>query len=903
MVDGSLLFDTKVNTGGFNRGVKSISGAIGSLKSQFVRLGTAIGLAFGVSQLVSFGKQAIETASDITEVQNVVDTAFGSMSNKMEDFANTAVDTFGISKLTAKQTGSTFMAMAKGMGIAQDNASDMALSLTGLSADMASFYNVEQSVASTALKSVFTGETETLKQFGIVMTEANLEAYALSQGITKSISNMSQAEKVQLRYNYVMQQTSLAQGDFAKTQDSWANQTRILSERWKEFSGTVGTLLMNTLLPAVKLINNALSTLIDYANRAVTSLSKIFGWEIETSNATTSVNKNTQETADNLNKSTNEQNNLTKAVNKTNKATKKQNKELKDGLASYDELNVMAQSNNTSDSTPSSSTSQDSVDPVSTLYQQQSKNDKKDNLGKELSNNIKTAFQDLYKKSGLEAFFANIQKGINTVNWRAIGDKFRDVFKSLKPIATTSLKGVLSVGKSFMSALGSNIGGLVSVCGKALQTAVGGIALWLSNIKYKVIGFITDISDNLTIGFNNLSTFFQNVFGIIGGSIDRVRVVMETSISNMLSGITNFVGAIGIVVSSAFNIITESLVAWTEKDGATIGTFFDTIQFQISDVMNTIGTIFNDIGSIIYEWWNGEDGGAVIFKNICDMFTNVGTTLMNVYNEWIKPVWDFVVDTVLSAWNNAIKPVFTKVINYIGKVANLIADLWNNYLSPIVNLLVEYLKPIIVNVLKAIKGFFDTVFTGIGDILGGFIDILSGLIDFITGVFTGDWKKAWNGIKTIFKGVWDAFFGIVKVPINLIIDGINLLWSGIYSAVKGIVDGIGGIAGAIGDLFGQDWHFSMPSEPPLIPKLATGTVVPASYGEYLAVLGDNKREPEVVSPLSTMKQAFLEAMNESGGFSGGDINLTVTLDGAVVYKNVVKHNNQDRKRRGKSQLA
>ena len=154
------------------------------------------------------------------------------------------------------------MAMAAGMGLANDSASDMAVALTGLSADMASFHNVGH--ASTALKSIFTGETETLKQFGIVMTDANLQAYALSKGITKSTVDMSQAEKVQLRYNYVMSQTALAQGDFAKTSDSWANQTRILSEQWKEFGATIGTVLMNVLLPAVKAINSLLSQLIAY---------------------------------------------------------------------------------------------------------------------------------------------------------------------------------------------------------------------------------------------------------------------------------------------------------------------------------------------------------------------------------------------------------------------------------------------------------------------------------------------------------------------------------------------------------------------------------------------------------------------------------------------------------------
>lgn len=158
--DGSLVFNRKIDKSGFNSGVSSLTQSFGKFKSSLSKIGSAVGIAFDVKHLIAFGKSAIETASDLTEVQNVVDTAFGSMSYKMEEFADKAIETYGISKLSAKQTGSTFMAMAKGMGFASDGASDMAIALTGLSADMASFYNEEQSVAFTALKSVFTGETE-----------------------------------------------------------------------------------------------------------------------------------------------------------------------------------------------------------------------------------------------------------------------------------------------------------------------------------------------------------------------------------------------------------------------------------------------------------------------------------------------------------------------------------------------------------------------------------------------------------------------------------------------------------------------------------------------------------------------------------------------------------------------
>ena len=152
-------------------------------------------------------------ASDLEEVQNVVDVSFGDMADEVEKFANSAVQNFGMSALTAKRMASTFMSMANGMGLAAKDGKNMSLQLTALAGDMASFYNVEQDVAQTALNSIFTGETESLKKFGIVLTEANLNAFALSRGITKSYNAMSQAEKVALRYQYVLKATANAQGD------------------------------------------------------------------------------------------------------------------------------------------------------------------------------------------------------------------------------------------------------------------------------------------------------------------------------------------------------------------------------------------------------------------------------------------------------------------------------------------------------------------------------------------------------------------------------------------------------------------------------------------------------------------------------------------------------------------
>lgn len=260
-------------------------------------------------------------ASDLQEVQNVVDVSFGSMADQVEAFANTAVRSYGMSALTAKRMASTFMAMSNGMDIAQEAGKNMSLQLTALAGDMASFYNVGQDIAQTALNSIFTGETESLKKFGIVLTETNLEAFALSQGIKKSYQAMSQAEKVALRYNYVLNATKNAQGDFARTSGSWANQIRLLKEQWAQFLGILGSGLIKILTPMVKALNQMLASLISIGN----AITKVFGGKT-TNNMSTTIKDSAGSAGD-----------LDAGLGDANESAKK----LSRTIAGFDELNVL----------------------------------------------------------------------------------------------------------------------------------------------------------------------------------------------------------------------------------------------------------------------------------------------------------------------------------------------------------------------------------------------------------------------------------------------------------------------------------------------------------------------------------------------------------------------------------
>ena len=245
--------------GNSSSGIKTASFNLGNL------LKTAIGFK-AIRGLANLGKSAIGFGSAITEIENVVDVSFGSMADEAYKFASTAKEQFGLSELAAKQYSGTMMAMMKSSGVAQDAASKMSISLAGLAGDIASFYNVDTDTAFQKIRSGISGEIEPLRQLGINLSVANMEAYALSRGITTSYNAMSQAEKVALRYNYLMSVTGDVQGDFARTSGTWANQVRLLTLNFQSLSAVIGQGLIAGILPAIQALNALMSKLMQAAN-------------------------------------------------------------------------------------------------------------------------------------------------------------------------------------------------------------------------------------------------------------------------------------------------------------------------------------------------------------------------------------------------------------------------------------------------------------------------------------------------------------------------------------------------------------------------------------------------------------------------------------------------------------
>ena len=210
--------------------------------------------------LAAAGVASVNFSSDMQEAVNKVEVAFGNAADSIKSWSSTTLNSIGLAQGTALDMAALFGDMATSMGYSQDAAAQMSMALVNLAADLASFKNIGIDQASTALKSIFTGETESLKELGVVMTQANLEAYALAEGYTTAYTAMDQAQQVAVRYQYVLANTQNAQGDFARTSDSTANQLRIFRESLKEAAATAGDELLPVITPIIGKLNELIQT-------------------------------------------------------------------------------------------------------------------------------------------------------------------------------------------------------------------------------------------------------------------------------------------------------------------------------------------------------------------------------------------------------------------------------------------------------------------------------------------------------------------------------------------------------------------------------------------------------------------------------------------------------------------
>lgn len=856
--DGRVVIDTHLNNDGFVRGVKGLRGQLGGLQGVVSKLGGIIAGAFAISTLVNFGRECVELGSNVAEVQNVVNVAFGDMTDKVEQFADAAIEKFGMSELAAKKTASTYMAMAKGMGVAEDAASDMAISLAGLTGDVASFYNISQAMADTKLKSVFTGETESLKELGVVMTQANLQAYALRQGITKEISSMTQAEQVALRYGFVMDALSLAQGDFARTADGWANQTRVLSMLWEEFMSIVGQTIITVLTPLVKVANQIVTSLISVANTVNTVVSSLFGGADKQIQQTA---KNAAGVGDAISGAVDNQNALTEATKETAKA--------QEGvLAGFDEIEKLGGEKTTAIAVDTSGAAA-SVEGTMTITEVEVDAISVDDTIAAYFERLKDAFQPTIDALGRlkEAAAPLTEKFFEGLRWAL--DNIFVPFAAW--VGSEALPAFLDVLAGACDLLCAAIDFLSPGAQWLWDNFLQPIAAWTGGV---IVTVLTDFADLL-----------RDIAGLISGEISFSEFISSlTPVQTAILGIATAIGAISIANAAGKGLNSILTFISGVKDGhGIIGKLYEvfaltaggagTLQESIKAVFGP-GSIIAGIAGII--------GGAVI------TITNFAGMLKDGFS-WAQEALMLVgiaitaVGAIILGAPALVAGVIAAIVAAVATAVIVVKDNW----AEIKEFFVESWAKI-QDTWRGVSEWFNT--TVVQPVATFFGNLVTGIKNGAGTLAQWMKDKVVSPIVDLFKGMYNSVVGIVEGLIN-----------GFVGVINKFIGGINGVVTTINKIPGVDLPELKTMPTAKIPKLASGTVVPRNR-EFLAVLGDNKQETEIVSPLSTMKQALLEALQEAGGIGGGDITVELILDGEKVATKLVRRINNMTQRAGKPVL-
>lgn len=760
------------------------------IKSAFGKIGKAVAVAFSVTALISFGKSCIELGSDLAEVQNVVDVTFGAMSETINHFARDALEQFGLSETSAKKYTSTLGAMLKSMGIATNQAAEMSMEMAGLAADMASFYNLETDVAFEKIRSGISGETEPLKQLGINLSVANLEAYALSQGMTKAYSAMSQQEQAILRYNYLLSVTADAQGDFARTSDGWANQVRILTERFNALKAAIGQGLIAVLTPVIRVLNQLLAKILTVTDAFSNFIAKITGKNTKT---TTSVN----EMGGALDSATDSAGSLSGATDKAGKSAKKA-EEAFHGLASFDEIHSLTKAAEDSGSDGSGggggggasggALSESIVDAAN-----------------EADATLNPVLEKIWNrmKELAELFKKGFKAGLGDVTLEPLKQAIEGIKKSLKEIWTDP--AVLQAANNFLNtwaySLGQQAGAAASIGITIATNLLGGLNKYLDQNKERIKQHIVsmfDISSEIVKMQGDFAQAAANIFSVFGGENGQQVT------ANIIGIFANAAMGAAEIGAKLYRDITDIITRPFIDNQDKFKTALDGTLGVLSGFLGNIKQVVDDTFSKANEVY--DQHVAPMFSSLAAGLSSITGKLLDAYNSYILPVLEGLQAKVKPLIDEHIQPAINKGLELIGKIADAIKDIWEQTLQPFIEWFIATVAPYIAAALDTVGSVFLTVAGVVADVIGNIFDALGGLIDFIAGVFTGDWQRAWEGIKTFFSAIWDAIknivsavwsaikaiistaLGVISSVISAVLNTIKTIFSTIWEAIKTLIN-------------------------------------------------------------------------------------------------------------------
>nr|DAK54720.1 MAG TPA: minor tail protein [Bacteriophage sp.] len=883
--DGSVIIDTRLDTTGVQKGVSAIKQSFDGLGSTVKKIGLLIGGVFAVGKLVQFGKECVALGSDLAEVQNVVDVTFTTMSDKVNEFAKNAMTSAGLSETMAKRYVGTFGAMSKSFGFSESQAYDMSTALTQLTGDVASFYNISQDLAYIKLKSVFTGETETLKDLGVVMTQSALDQYALANGYGKTTSAMTEQEKVALRFAFVQEQLSAASGDFIRTSDSWANQVRVMQLQLQSLKATVGQGLINIFTPVLKVINILLGKLATLANafKSFTELitGKKSSGQTSGSGAGLAGTDTVADTADQYGQAADNAEKLADATNDNAKATKKANKETKNYLSSLDEVHKATSTGSNSSSTPSSSggsggagnsglpSSVGNVD-YGNLAEGETALDKISDSAKKLADLLKKLwkpFREAWKKEGKNTIEAakNALSGIAKLA-KSVGKSLVEVWTN--GTGATMLTTMLRIAQNVLKTIGNIASGFADAWNK--NNVGTQIIQNIADALVVVMQFVEKIAEDTATWAANLDFYpllesISNLTATFAPILESIGNVLEWIYKNIVLPMLEWVIEVGLptvinLVSDLAGFFADHQTIIEAFGAALIGAF---AAAKIAGLASRIAGSITTVASFIKGLIALMTGSSGIMGGIKAIATAIGpggifiaaiTACIAIgvllYKNWDKikevagEVWDWIknkTSTFVNAISSSLKNLASKIVTIWDNVKSSAYQKWTAIWSTVGNL-VERIKNGIVEKFTSAKNKVVDIFGGIKDTIRNILNKVIGIVNSAIGTV----NSAIGGIESAFSfGPWEVPTPFGKKTIG-------------FSATFPRV--------------------------PTVPYLAKGAVIPPR-SEFLAVLGDQKQGNNIETPEALLRKIVRE---ESGSNSGGDYHFTAQINRRTVFDEIIE---------------
>lgn len=888
--DGSVIIDTRMDTSGVQNGVSAIKQSFNGLGSAVKKIGLLIGGAFAVGKLVQFGKECVELGSDLAEVQNVVDVTFTTMSDKVNEFAKNAMTSAGLSETMAKRYVGTFGAMSKSFGFSEAQAYDMSTALTQLTGDVASFYNISQDLAYIKLKSVFTGETETLKDLGVVMTQSALDQYALANGYGKTTSEMTEQEKVALRLAFVQKQLSAASGDFIRTSDSWANQVRVMQLQLQSLKATVGQGLINIFAPILKVINILLGKLATLANAFKSFTELITGKKSsgQTSGGGAGLGGSDAiaDTADAYGNAADNASKLADSTEDVADATKDAAKAAKGYLSPLDEINRYStqDASSTASKTPSTSGSGSGGGGTSLpsavsnvdygkVAEGETALDKMSKSAEKLAKLLKKLwkpFQEAWKKEGKNTIdAANIALSGIAKLAKSVGKSLVEVWTN--GTGTTMLTTMLRIAQNVLKIIGNIASGFADAWNK--NNVGTQIIQNIADALVVVMQFIEKIAEDTATWAANLDFYpllesISNLTSTFAPIIEAIGNVLDWIYKNIVLPMLKW--AIEVGLPTIINLVS-GLVGFFEDHQSIIEAFGAALigAFAAAKIAGLASRVIKSVSGI-----------AMAAKGLISLMTGTGGIMggIKAIATAIGPAGIFVIAVgaaiaigvlLYKNWDK-IKEAATKLKDWvIGKTRGLV-DGVTKKLTNLKEKIGEIWKYAREKTTTTFGNMWNTVTTKVGAIKDAIVSKFTSARDTVVDTFTR--------IRDTVANVFNNVIGIVNGAIGTINSAIGTIESALsFGPWK--VPLLNGKSVTVG------FKATFPRVP-TVPYLAKGAVIPPR-SEFLAVLGDQKQGNNIETPEALLRKIVREetAGRQTGG---GSYRFTAQINRRTLFDEMMK---------------